>query len=218
MLFRSDDVESAKRKFQEVSEAFEVLSDKNKREIYDQFGEEGLKGGPPPGAGGFSGFGGGFPGGSTRTFHFSPSDPNDIFSQFFSGMGGSGFGMSSMDDDMPFRMGGGSRSRSRRGMDGMGGMGSMPGGLFGGMGPQSPSAEPEVIIRPLPVSLEEYVLIPKKLLIIVCIPARRNVLKSLENRTTDLVVSFQPKTSSKSPLNQAGRRALKSVSPTQETN
>ena len=144
-----DDVDSAKRKFQDVSEAFEVLSDKNKREIYDQYGEEALKGGgPPPGAGGFSGFGGSFPGGgSSRTFHFSPSDPNDIFSQFFSNMGGGGsFGMS-MDDDMPFRMGGG--SRTRRGMGG-----GMPGG-FGGM-PRTPPAEPEVITRPLPVSLEEY--------------------------------------------------------------
>src|SRR5271154_2305763 len=114
-----DDVDSAKKKFQEVSEAFEVLSDKNKREIYDQYGEEALKGGgPPPGAGGFSGFGGSFPGGGTsRNFHYSPSDPNDIFSQFFSNMGGS-FGMS-MDDDMPFRMaGGGGGSRTRRGMSG----------------------------------------------------------------------------------------------------
>src|SRR5438046_8045727 len=115
-----DDVDSAKRKFQEVSEAFEVLSDKNKREVYDQFGEEGLKGGgPPPGAGGFSGFGGSGFGGS-RTFHFSPSDPNDIFSQVFSSTGipGSSFSMG-MEDDLLFRMGGfggggsaGGRSRS----------------------------------------------------------------------------------------------------------
>ncbi len=42
----------------QISEAFEVLSDSNKRAVYDQFGEEGLKGGggAPPGAGGFSGF------------------------------------------------------------------------------------------------------------------------------------------------------------------
>src|SRR5271170_140804 len=132
-----DDVDNAKRKFQDVSEAFEVLSDKQKREIYDQYGEEGLKGGgpPPPGAGGFPGFSsaGGFPGGGggTRTFHFSPSDPNDIFSQFFSNMGGAG-GFSTMgggmDDDLPFGgMGGGSRRRRAAGpgMGGFGGMGGM---------------------------------------------------------------------------------------------
>jgi DnaJ family protein B protein 4 len=157
-----DDVDNAKRKFQDVSEAFEVLSDKQKREIYDQYGEEGLKGGgpPPPGAGGFPGFSsaGGFPGGGggTRTFHFSPSDPNDIFSQFFSNMGGGGFSSmgSGMDDDLPFGGGGSRRRRAGPGMGGFGGMGGMPGG-FGGM-PTSPPAEPEVITRPLPVSLEEY--------------------------------------------------------------
>jgi DnaJ family protein B protein 4 len=84
-----------------MSEAFEVLSDKDKRSIYDQFGEEGLKGHPQPGAGGgasgFSGFPGGaggfssgFPGGTTFSFSssggpgsggggFNPSDPNSIF-------------------------------------------------------------------------------------------------------------------------------------------
>src|SRR5271170_3388879 len=155
-----DDVDNAKRKFQDVSEAFEVLSDKQKREIYDQYGEEGLKGGgpPPPGAGGFPGFSsaGGFPGGGggTRSFHFSPSDPNDIFSQFFSNMGGQSFSMGGggMDDDIGFGgmpSGFGGRSRRRGG----GGMGGMPGG-FGGM-PRTPPAEPEVITRPLPVSLEE---------------------------------------------------------------
>ena len=159
-----DDVENAKRKFQEVSEAFEVLSDKQKREIYDQFGEEGLKGGGMPGGGGGTGgFPGGFPGfsgGGTRTFRFSPSDPNDIFSQFFSSMGGMGgttfsMGGGGMDDDLGgFRSFGGSRSR-RRGRGGMSGMGGMPGGMGGRFGMDSPPGEPETITRQLPVSLEE---------------------------------------------------------------
>lgn len=50
------------------------MSDPNKREIYDQMGEEGLKGGGGGGPGG--GFGG-FPGGGGGGFNFH--DPNDIF-------------------------------------------------------------------------------------------------------------------------------------------
>ena len=33
----------AEDKFKEVAEAYEVLSDKKKREVFDQYGEEGLK-------------------------------------------------------------------------------------------------------------------------------------------------------------------------------
>lgn len=34
----------AEDKFKEIAEAYEVLSDKNKRETYDKYGEDGLKG------------------------------------------------------------------------------------------------------------------------------------------------------------------------------
>ncbi|KAL6567011.1 hypothetical protein OROMI_015415 [Orobanche minor] len=57
-------------KFKELAQAYEVLSDPEKREIYDQFGEEGLK--EQAGGGGMH-------------------DPFDIFSSFF-GAGGSPFG------------------------------------------------------------------------------------------------------------------------------
>ena len=104
---------TAEKKFKEISEAYEVLSDKNKRAIYDQFGEEGLKGGMPPPESGFGGAGGAFegrfPGGSFHQFGsmggpggrpFRPSRPEDIFAQFF---GGSfGHGMFEEEDEGPF--------------------------------------------------------------------------------------------------------------------
>ena len=69
--------EEAERKYKEINEANDVLSDPQKRAQYDQFGFVGDV--PPPGAGGFGGepfFGGGTGGG----FDFG-----DIFESFFGG-------------------------------------------------------------------------------------------------------------------------------------
>ncbi|KAF5732580.1 dnaJ subfamily B member 4-like [Tripterygium wilfordii] len=88
----------AEAKFKQISEAYDVLSDSQKRAVYDQYGEEGLKGGvPPPGA---SGPGGGASyfstGDGPTTFRFSTRNPDDIFAEFFGvsspfgGMGGGG--------------------------------------------------------------------------------------------------------------------------------
>lgn len=91
-----DNVEWASKKFQDVAEAYEVLSDSDKRSVYDRFGEEGLKAGAGggdaggfPGGGGGGGFhefgggggGGGFPGGAS--FHFEAGDAHRTFEQFF---------------------------------------------------------------------------------------------------------------------------------------
>lgn len=70
--------DKAQKKFQEIGEAYEILSDPEKRKIYDEGGMNGFDfDGQAPGAS-FSSQS--FPGG-TRTFHFS--NANDIFSQFF---------------------------------------------------------------------------------------------------------------------------------------
>ena len=40
---KNPDNENAKQKFEEIQEAYEVLSDEKKRKIYDKFGYKGLK-------------------------------------------------------------------------------------------------------------------------------------------------------------------------------
>ncbi|KAF2676735.1 DnaJ-domain-containing protein [Lentithecium fluviatile CBS 122367] len=176
---KNKDNPAASEKFKECSQAYEILSDPEKRKTYDQFGLEFLlRGGAPPpdggagpganpfeaGGGGFPFAGaGGMPGGGTRTFHFSTggggggggfhfSNPESIFSDFLRGHGG---GMGE-DEDMFSSFG----------------VGGMPGGMGGGMGggsskrrgPSSgtfnggrraPAPEVTVVEKPLPVSLEE---------------------------------------------------------------
>ena len=77
------DDKAAEAKFKELGEAYEVLSDKDKRGRYDQFGHAGVDPsyGAGQGYGGFGGFGGGF-----------EMDLGDLFGSFFGGSGFGGFG------------------------------------------------------------------------------------------------------------------------------
>ena len=69
---------AAEDKFKEASEAYGILSDKSKKENYDNFGHAAFENGGG-GKGGFGGFGG-----------FSSSDFSDIFEDFFGDFGGGG--------------------------------------------------------------------------------------------------------------------------------
>ncbi|MFP8966379.1 molecular chaperone DnaJ [Pokkaliibacter sp. CJK22405] len=77
---RNPDDKEAESKFKEVSEAYEVLSDAQKKQAYDQFGHAGVD----QNGGGFGG--GGFGGGSFQDIF------GDVFGDIFGGGGGGGFG------------------------------------------------------------------------------------------------------------------------------
>lgn len=131
-----------------------MLSDSQKRAVYDQYGEEGLKGGvPPPGAGG--------PGGTTffstgegpTSFRFNPRSADDIFAEFFGhsspfgGMGGGG-----MRDGRVF---GSMFGENIFSSFGEGGGGSMHHSPFSGSMHQSAHRKAPPIEQTLPCSLED---------------------------------------------------------------
>jgi len=133
-----DKKEAASAMFKKIAEAYDVLSDPEKKKLYDLYGEQGLKGGPPPGTQGGVNFGGdGMPAGMKYQFN---GDPMGMFAEM---MGGRFKRQNSYEKDsgVPF--------------DGM-----FSPGLFGGMGgmagpPRSrPKTEQPKVVVNLPISLE----------------------------------------------------------------
>jgi len=137
--------EEAEEKFKEIARAYDVLSDPQKRKIYDQVGEEGMGGAATSD-------------GANFTFH----NADDIFKQFFGtsnvfdifgGMNGGEDGAPGMGNGFSFT----SYGFPGGGMGGMPGMGGMGGthNTHGGRRQKQQQQQPGPVVRSLNCSLEE---------------------------------------------------------------
>ncbi|KAG7288858.1 hypothetical protein NEMBOFW57_005217 [Staphylotrichum longicolle] len=171
---KNKDNPDAAEKFKECSQAYEILSDPEKRKLYDQYGLEYiLRGGvpPPEGAAGgnpFASTAGGMPegfaqfftnaggaggpgvGGQRYTHHFSFSDPENLFRNTFRDSGG---GMGGLGADFLEEMLSGARSSTSSAS----GAGRRTRGSFGESmrSARAPTPEVTTVERPLPLSLED---------------------------------------------------------------
>ncbi|KAM9630289.1 dnaJ homolog subfamily B member 2 isoform 1-T1 [Morphnus guianensis] len=71
-----DNKEYAEQRFKEIAEAYEVLSDKQKRDVYDRYGKDGLMGAGPGGSRADAG---------APEFTFTFRSAHDVFREFFGG-------------------------------------------------------------------------------------------------------------------------------------
>ena len=97
--------------FIKIANAYEVLSNDEKRKIYDQYGEEGIKANEQGGG---------------SNFNFDNMGFEEIFSQFFGGGGGGA--------KFEFNFGGGHGGKKKQSSSGFGGFGSIFDTIFGGGG------------------------------------------------------------------------------------
>lgn len=142
---KNPDNEEATKNFQKISEAYAVLSDEKKRQMYDRFGKEGADNADQMGDHMHSPFGGGGAGG--QSFHFGGGGPRSrmsqqeadlLFSHFFGGSDPFGGSFGRPGGRSPFiHSGGGGMDPFAQmfggGMPGGSFGGGMPGGSFGGM-------------------------------------------------------------------------------------
>ncbi|XP_049415569.1 uncharacterized protein LOC125878369 [Solanum stenotomum] len=117
----------AEAQFKEISEAYEILSDPDKRQVFDQYGEEGLKEMPSPGCSN------------------NPRNAEDIFAEFF-GSSPFGFGSAGVKSTR--------FSSEGSGFAGFGGSENIFRPASDGTGANMPKKPPPVESK-LPCSLEE---------------------------------------------------------------
>eukprot|EP00529_Nitzschia_sp_RCC80_P026478 CAMPEP_0113498804 /NCGR_PEP_ID=MMETSP0014_2-20120614/31386_1 /TAXON_ID=2857 /ORGANISM="Nitzschia sp." /LENGTH=353 /DNA_ID=CAMNT_0000392889 /DNA_START=236 /DNA_END=1295 /DNA_ORIENTATION=+ /assembly_acc=CAM_ASM_000159 len=162
LKYHPDKKGGSEDKFKEINQAYDTLSDPQKRQVYDLYGEAGIEsgagsGGPDATSYGFSPGGGGNPffGGA------GGGDGTSPFQSFFTGQDGTKF------QQRGFNFGGGANDGGmnihlsdllRHMMGGQGMGGGERGGFSGGPGPshsQQPNQKPKSYRRKLKCTLED---------------------------------------------------------------